>query len=182
MTLLAIKRGVKFTIEEAQAAGDAWRFNCGPAALCAILGKKPEEIRPHLLDFEAKGYTNPSLMACILHDLGVDFRRVYEGVHPPNIARYPDFGLVRVQWGGPWTKDGVPMRARYRHTHWIATRRIGEESPDGQGREVFDVNAMSIGGWLPWIEWESQLVPWLLKQVEPKGNGDWWPTHCWEIE
>ncbi len=66
---------VRFTRDEAQAAGEAWGFNCGPGALCAVLGKTPNELRPHLREFERKRYTNPSLMAAILHDLHVPFRR-----------------------------------------------------------------------------------------------------------
>jgi len=30
-------------------------------------------------------------------------------------------------------------------------------------------------------EWETFLVPWLLKEVAPKASGGWWPTHCWQI-
>lgn len=179
---------VRFTLADAQAAGDSWGYNCGPAALCAVLGKTPDEIRPHLLDFESKGYTNPTLMAHILRDLGVKFRRKYECQAPfdgrPMMRAWPRFGLVRIQWGGPWTNQGVPMAARYRHTHWIAHRlRDRKRSPYLPPiREAFDVNALCVGGWLPFTEWANELVPWLLKQVEPKGNGEWWPTHCWEIE
>lgn len=169
---------VRFTIDDARAAADVWRFNCGPAALCAVIGWTPTEIRPWLLDFEKRGYTNPSLMAAILRSLRPYSRLVYNfpgvGVAPAG-ATYPSVGLVRVQWGGPWTAPGVPVRARYRHTHWIAVR--GEEAK----REAFDVNAMCVGGWIPFAEWFDQLVPWLLKQCEPRANGLWWPTHCWEV-
>jgi hypothetical protein len=165
------------TLESVMAAADAWNFNCGPGALCAVLGKTPEEIRPHLLDFERKGYTNPTLMADILRGLGVSFRRVYECQHKVDGREpvYPSFGLVRVQWGGPWTKPGVPMAARYRHTHWIGMNHF-----EG-ARFAFDVNCVCTGGWLPWREWTGQVVPWLLRECEPKADGTWWPTHCWEV-
>jgi hypothetical protein len=141
----------------------------------------PEEIRPHLLDFERKGYTNPSLMAGILRGLRIPFKRTFEQKgacrrDALETAVYPHRGLVRIQWDGPWCDLGRPVRARYRHTHWIAVR--GEGARD---REAFDVNAISVGGWLPWREWFSDLVPWLLKQAKSKGNGQWWPTHCWEL-
>lgn len=179
-----------FTADEAQKAWDEWTFNCGPGALCAVLGKTPEEIRPHLCEFERKRYTNPSLMASILKGLGVEFERVYQclGARKAVDPVYPDFGLVRVQWGGPWTKEGVPVRVRYRHTHWIAISKVEEPeggAPDGLAlpwSEVFDVNAVGFGGWLPAYEWEKLLVPWLLKEVEPKASGEWWPTHCWGLE
>lgn len=172
----------RFTLDDAQAAADAWGFNCGPGALCAVLGMTPDEIRPHLLDFEGKGYTNPTLMANILRGLNIPFRRKYEcAVGPvdnrPLPGDWPRFGLVRVQWGGPWTAPGVPMRARYRHTHWIAVRMDG----DSGRREAFDINALCVGGWLPFYEWANELVPWLIRECVPKGNGEWWPTHCWEI-
>ena len=154
-----------------------WGFNCGPGALCAVLNKTPEEIRPHLRGFEDKGYTNPSLMARILRDLKIPFRRLFESTREPEIDdwKWPDFGLVRVQWSGPWTKPGVPIRVRYRHTHWIAHRK------DNSFGEIFDVNCLSAGGWVPFNEWTMQVVPWLVKKVEPKSDGKWWPTHCWEL-
>jgi hypothetical protein len=165
------KRTVRFTLDDAQRAGDEWRFNCGPAALCAVLDMTPDEIRPHLLDFERKGYTNPTLMFDVLKNLGVNYRLTYRGdnLHPaPRIT----FGLMRVQWAGPWTRPCVPMRARYRETHWVAAT----------GDAVFDVNAMCVGGWIPWEEWSFQLVPWLIRECCPKGDGNWWPTHVLEIE
>jgi len=164
-----------FTLEDAQAAADEWGFNCGPAALCAVLGKTPDEIRPHMRDFEQKRYTSPSMMRAILDGLGVPFTRVYESADEGNHT-YPDFGLVRLQWGGPWTRPGVPIRARYRHTHWVAVR-----PSKGSAIEVFDVNAMCVGGWMSYEEWSLQLVPWLIRETTPKGDGTWWPTHCWEL-
>lgn len=93
---------------------------------------------------------------------------------------YPEFGLVRIQWDGPWCKPGVPIGARYRKTHWIACR-IRDD--DGETQEFFDINAMNAtGGWLHWYAWTHDLVPWILGQCVPKANGRWWPTHCWEID
>lgn len=165
-------RTVPFTIDDAEAASDEWNFNCGPAALCAVLNRTPAELRPHLLDFEQKGYTNPSLMFSILKKLGVQHRQTYRGDNlTPDPMPHVEYGLVRVQWGGPWTRLGVPMAARYRQTHWIAMA----------GAEVFDVNAMCVGGWLPYAEWADQLVPWLIRECVPKGDGTWWQTHVIEV-
>ena len=174
---------IRFTADEARLATDAWGFNCGPGTLCAVLGMTPAEIRPHLGDFERKRYTNPSLMAEILHGLHVPFRRVYEclGARAGRDATYPWFGLVRVQWAGPWTREGVPVRARYRHTHWIGIRHYLDNERGSLHRQAFDVNATCSGGWLLWARWELMLVPWLLHQCEPKANHDWWPTHGWEL-
>lgn len=170
-------RAARFDLEDVQEASDSWGFNCGPGALCAVLSMTPAEIRPHLLDFEDKGYTNPSLMAAILRGLSVPFRRTFESVvePAPEAVRWPEFGLVRVQWAGPWTKSGVPIRARYRASHWVGCR----SGPDGI--ELFDVNAMCVGGWLSLNEWSVGLVPWLLEQCVPKADGRWWPTHCWDV-
>jgi len=169
-----VMRGVRFTLDDAQHAADQWRFNCGPAALCAVLDMTPEEIRPHLLDFEAKGYTNPTLMIEVLNRLRVRYRQVYRSDNPAGVISL-NYGLMRVQWGGPWTKPNVPMRARYRQTNWVGMRRV-----DGI-HQIFDVNAMCVGGWLLYEEWAYQLVPWLLKQVCPKSDGRWWPTHAIEV-
>lgn len=170
---------VRFTIEDAQAAADEWRFNCGPGALCAVLGMTPTEIRPYLGDFERKGYTNPTLMTDTLNRIGVKYFQTYRGDNPnAAICRVcPLFGLVRIQWSGPWTNPGVPMRVRYRHTHWV-----GWDDKAGEHGQVFDINAMCSGGWLPFNEWATGLTPWLIKQCEPKASGEWWPTHCIEIE
>lgn len=165
---LRLPLALAYTPEEAEAAAEAWGFNCGPASICALLGMTPAELRPHLLDFELKRYTNPTLMIMVLQDLGVLRRRRMD-------ALWPDYGVVRLQWAGPWTREGVPMRARYRHTHWVASCVRYGNRPDG----VFDVN---VGHWTPFENWRADLVPWLLKECEPKATGEWWVTHSLEAE
>jgi hypothetical protein len=160
---------VRFGLDEANAAADAWGFNCGPGALCAVLGFTPDELRPHMGEFEAKGYTNPTLMFDVLRRLGVRYRQTYRTDAPGDCEL--KFGLMRVQWAGPWTKPGVPMAARYRQTHWIA---VAED-------RVFDINAICVGGWLSRAEWKNKLVPWLLREAVPKATGEWWPTHGLEV-
>jgi len=171
----------RFTLDEAQAAADAWRFNCGPAALAALLQKTPAEVRLLVApDFEPRGYTNPTMMANALRRAGVPFRRLYESACSPSPARpaaWPTFGLVRVQFDGPWCGGGVPFAARYRHTHWVA---VHEAAPPA--RQVFDVNAICDGGWCSWEEWSTQLLPWLIRESTPRANGRWWPTHAWQLE
>ncbi len=152
-----------FTLADADAAADAWGANCGPGALAAVLGLSLEEIRPHLGDFERKRYTNPLLMFAALRSLGVSWC--------DNAEDWPDGGLIRVQWEGPWTAPGVPMRARYRCTHWVGSR-VGET-----GVEVFDINCMCVGGWVSLAEWRDYVVPWLLQECHPKANGRWHSTH-----
>ena len=181
---------IRFTAAESDAAFDEWTFNCGPGALCAVLDMTPAEIRPHMGDFERKGYTNPTLMFEVLTRLGVRHRQDYRSDDPN--ARgfkcdtpYPlksNCSLMRVQWGGPWTKPGVPMQARYRATHWVGVRN--------EGREIFDINGVYepdaqtsryADGWMPLEIWTKYLIPWLLKECQPKADGTWWPTHGIEI-
>lgn len=161
----------RFTLEDAQRAGDAWGFNCGPGALCAVLHKTPDGIRPHLLTFEQKRYTNPTLMLDILRGLGVKFKQTHWDNQGSLLYKRPALGLMRVQWSGPWCNPGVPMAARYRHTHWVGLC-------DGQ---VFDINCMCAGGWVSWREWVEEVAPWLIKECCPKGDGRWWPTHILAI-
>ena len=168
---------VRFTIEDAQTAADVWGFNCGPAALCAMLEKTPDEIRPHLHGFDAKRYTNPTMMKTILDSLSVEYRQVYRSDTPVGMSECSwDFpALIRMQWGGRWTNAGVPMRVRQRCTHWIGW------DPENEVGRVFDVNAMCVGGWIPFEEWYFRLVPWLISEACPKGDGTYWPTHVLEI-
>ncbi len=162
----------RFTLEEAQRACDEWGLNCGPAAIAVISRLNLEELRPHLGDFEKKHYTNPTLMWQILKSIGARWRLRKDG------QQWPRYGLVRIQWEGPWTATGVPIVARYRHTHWIASMFV-----DGyEVQYIFDINCLCVGGWVPLIEWSSRVVPWLLKECEPKASGAWHPTHVIEIE
>ena len=159
-----------FTRDEAQRAADEWGANCGPGAIAAVLGLTLDDVRPHMQDFERKRYSNPKLVLAALRSLGGEWRHT-DAVWPKN-------GLVRVQWEGPWTMPGVPMRARYRHTHWIGARHVGENV---WNTEIFDINCMCVGGWVPVVEWNGQVVPWLLRECEPKAFGGWHQTHVFEI-
>lgn len=59
----------RFDVDETDQAAEAWNFSCGPGAVCGLLEMTPEELRPHLFDFEQKGYTNPTLMFDVLRKL-----------------------------------------------------------------------------------------------------------------
>jgi hypothetical protein len=169
-----------FNLDDAQRAADEWGCNCGPGALAAVTGLTLEAVRPHLVGFDEKRYTNPKMMAAALRSLKIPFQRVYEclGARNPEEWKLPRFfGLVRIQFAGPWTRPGVPVRARYRHTHWIGFWC----GPAMSSWKAFDVNAIATGGWLDWDAWRFDLVPWLLSETEPQSTGVWWPTHSWEI-
>lgn len=164
--------------DEVEFASADWGFNCGPAVICAITGMSPDELRPHLLDFERRCFMNPSQMWRVLLGLRLPIDAAQQGrACVAGDGSYPPLCVVRVQWDGPWTAPGVPIKARYPRTHWIAVSgSLGE-------RCVFDINAVhSCGGWIPWQTWTSSLVPWLLREAHPKATGKWWPTHIWAVQ
>lgn len=165
-----MKQPARFTLEDANRAHDEWGANCGPGAIAAVVGMTLDELRPHLGDFEIKGYTNPLMMWEILKRLHVR----YSIRHKPDY--WPTYGLARVQWEGPWTKPGVPARAAYRHTHWV-----GAWHNPAKGFGIFDINAMASGGWISEADWKSSLVPWLLNECVPRADGRWHLTHAVEV-
>lgn len=165
----------RFTADDAYRAFDTWGANCGPGAIAAICGLTLDEVRPHMGDFESKRYTNPTLMWSVLRNLGVRFS--YRG---GDLGRenWPCYGLARIQWEGPWTKPGVPMRARYRHTHWV-----GAAVDPERGVGIFDINAIGNGsGWCSVADWAGALVPIILEECVPKADGNWHITHSVEVE
>lgn len=167
---------VRFTIVDAERAYKEWGANCGPSAVAAVLGMTLDEIRPHMGDFERKHYTNPTLMWEVLRNTGARWS-LSNGSHDTGKVSWPNYGLARVQWEGPWTEPGVPIRARYWHTHWIGVR----PNPACL-REVFDINCLCVGGWVPVQEWSYEVVPWLLRQIEPEASGEWHLTHAVEVQ
>jgi hypothetical protein len=162
----------RFSAEDADRAYDEWGANCGPGAIAAICGLTLDELRPHMGDFERKHYTNPTLMWAVLDSLKADWVLVQ-----PRPGFWPEYGLCRVQWHGPWTEPGVPPRWAYRHTHWVgaATR------PDGEVG-IFDINAIGNGsGWSALRDWQRILVPQILKECVPRASGTWHLTHVVEV-
>jgi len=174
---------LNFDIEAAEVASDEWGFNCGPAAVAAICGLSLSELRPCLGDFEQKRYTNPTLMSQILRNVGakvIEFGRLNWRFEMERAGRkpWPRYGLVRIQWEGPWTDAGVPIAARYRHTHWVGARYANKDNVG-----IWDINCLNNGtGWVGLSEWTTILVPWLLKECHPRANGKWHLTHVVEIE
>lgn len=165
----------RFTFADAEAAADSWGANCGPAALAVMTGRTLNEVRRVIPKFEERRYTNPTMMFEALDALGV-FRncRSAEGHGPLD---WPRFGLARIQWEGPWMKPGVPIAARYGHTHWVGAMRLSGEVG------VFDINCLNNGsGWVSASEWAQIVVPWLLACVEKKASGQWHITHSVELE
>jgi hypothetical protein len=160
----------KFTPDDAQHAWEAWGCNCGPTALAVMMGMTLDEVRPHMQGFDAKHYTNPTMMFDALKSIGRRWWKIG--------TEWPAYGLARIQWEGPWTQPGVPMRVRYRYTHWVAGWYTAE-----RGYGVYDCNAMANGtGWVRRSDWEREIVPWILSEAVPRANGRWHVTHGIEIE
>jgi hypothetical protein len=158
----------RFTLADAERAHDEWGANCGPGALAAIMGMTLDEVRPHMLGFESKGYTNPTMMFEALGYVGARWQLLKSPV-------WPNYGLARIQWEGPWTKPGVPIRARYRYTHWVGAQR-GYSSIG-----IFDINCMNNGtGWCSLDDWRRGIVPHLVA-LYPRADGKWHITHAIEI-
>ncbi len=158
----------RFTPDDAERAWEAWGCNCGPTALAVMAGLALDDVRLHLQGFDAKRYTNPTMMFDALKSIGLPFHKIG--------ARWPRYGLVRIQWEGPWTEPGVPVRARYRYTHWVA----GWDA-DERGYGVFDVNCMNNGnGWVARPEWERVIVRAITEQYK-RATGRWHVTHGIEV-
>ena len=165
---MTIPTAPPFTLADAERAHDDWGANCGPVALAAIMGITLDDVRPHMGDFEKKHYTNPSLMLAALRSLRRPFWKIG--------ATWPQYGLVRIQWEGPWTQPGVPMLARYRYTHWVGAAQRGGETG------IFDVNCLNNGtGWSSLADWSAVVVPYILEQY-PKASGNWHITHSFEVK
>lgn len=161
---------LKFTEADAHRAHEEWGSNCGPGAIAAVLGMSLDELRPHLEQFEQRGYTNPTMMWRILEGLGVSYRRQ----RPVN--NWPTFGLAVVQWHGPWTAPGARRNDRYRYTHWVGVHtQIGTADVG-----IFDINAMNSGGWVREVDWATTIVPWIMAD-EPRYSGIWSLNHSVEI-
>lgn len=141
---------------DVDAAWRQWKCSCGPASLAALLGRPCADLREHFPGMGERGYANPThlLAACASMDVPVKVRKT-------DLWIWPDFGLVFVQWGGPWLKPGVPVGAAYRHTHWVAVRGPG----------VYDVN---VGHWVTADDWKRPggVAAWLMSQV-PRCDGTW---------
>lgn len=170
----------RFTHAEAERAYALWGCNCGPAALAAVLDRTLDEVRPLMGDFETKGYTNPSLMKDALYRAGAKFRVTALGYKIAGgritFVGWPKDGLARIQWEGPWCDDGVPMAARYRHTHWVGARMRSDGATG-----IFDVNCMNNGsGWVGHADWQRMLVPHITRQI-PRASGGFHITHAIEV-
>jgi hypothetical protein len=148
--------------QDAEEAYLAFRAHCGPAALAALLKHPVMTLWPALGNMEHRGYCTPSHLLRVLGTMGITSVTLNAAALRHRIATsdQPDqepalYGLLFLQWTGPWSKPGVPVRAQYRHTHWVGTALTQE-----YGRMFYDINAAGLGN--VWGDWVSC----------------WWGT-CW---
>jgi hypothetical protein len=110
-------------------------------------------VRPLSPGHKQRKYANPTHLKEALGLAGVRYT-----VGSPQVR--PTFGLLFIQWGGPWLNPRVPIAQAYRHTHWIAV----------DGDHVYDLNAE--GGWWLRQDWERDCAPWLMSH-NPGCDGTW---------
>lgn len=151
--------------------------NCGPSAL-AVMTRAPLMAAcaaiPH---FKERHYTNPTMMSGALRNLGLSFHERDDTDCDGHTLT--EYGLVRIQWEGPWTAAGANPRWAYRETHWIGAALFNWPDENKAVEFVFDVNC----GWQTRVDWENIHVPKIIKEVVSKGaTGNWWATHRWELE
>ncbi len=172
----------RFTQADSNRAYDEWGCNCGPTAFAAILGLTLDEVRPIFAraGFDAKRYTNPTMMIDVLRASGCGYS-ITQGAKL-SADPWPTWGLVRIQWHGPWMDPGVPIRARYRHTHWVGAARRAVDRTMTADVGIYDCNAMANGtGWAPLAAWRDILVP-HLTDGHKRADGKWSVTHVIEVQ
>ena len=166
----------RFSATDMEQANESWGANCGPGAVAAICGLTLDEVKLRFVaeGFIDKRYTNPSMMYGVLQSI----ERATGTMTWYRAGKdWPRWGLARIQWEGPWTEPGVPMRARYRYTHWVGAAR------GANGIGVFDINAMANGsGWCSQADWIHNIVPWILLACVPRANGRYHITHAIEVK
>lgn len=148
----------------------AWRCNCGPSALAAACGITLDEAHAAIPTFDARGYTSPGMMRDALARLGRGVKVETMGYGNPPATRWPRCGLVRIQWGGPWTITGANPRWAYAYTHWVAS--FAAEAAD----LIFDVNS----GLTTRELWAAEVPPAITAEIR-RATGEWWATHIWHV-
>ena len=162
-----------FSEQEALECYEESGANCGPNALAFALQMSLRKVIRYIPDFLDRRYTSPTMMEIALAALGRKVQKISirsEQLHWMELLFHERVALVRIQWGGPWIKDGKPQKWAARQTHWIVTWI------DGFDRLVFDVN----GGINRFENWRYEIVPALAASV-PRCDGTWYPANIWRL-
>lgn len=161
-----MKPTLSFDLNDAQNAYEKYGANCGPGALAAVAQVPLKDAVMAIPDFVKKGHTKETMMRSALRVLQVNCVEKEQGP-------WPSHGLVRVLWHGPWWDDG--LIARFMRSHWVGTTVL-----DGK-RWTFDINAMSVGGWLLHDEWVHDCAPYVAS-FEKDAYGTWSSWETWSVE
>ena len=159
-------------------AADAWGANCGPMSLAAALGlKHVEPTRAIIHPF--RGFMSPTdMLDALALAAKAGWIESFRNIRSPAADPWPQFGLVRVQWLGPWM-DLADPRAAYRNTHWIGVcRSTRMRFPDGTAEQTTHLPGEQVmvydatpNRWVPLWAWE-QWCPTLW----PKRATGWAPV------
>lgn len=159
-----------------QAEREYGACNCGLTALAIMLGLPVMAVMPHIPQYKERHYTSPTMMKVALASLGVALKDRF----PKRTTTARDshamatYGLVRIQWEGPWTAPGANPRWAYRQTHWVGSAQFSGPGPcRGMQSWVFDVNA----GWQLFDKWESETVPSIIRECVPRATGGWFSAN-----
>lgn len=131
-------------IDEANAA---WKANCGPAALAAVLRIPVMAVRPLFPLYPGKPWANPTHLQTALGLTKAKWHKCGKG-------EWPHYGLCFLQIEGPWENPGVPISLAYRRTHWVGT------AAQPGCRMIYDVNG---GQWTPQPWWEANVMALILQ-------------------
>jgi hypothetical protein len=104
---------LRFTTIESETANKEWKATCGPHSIAAACGLSLEQVRVALTGY--KGWMSPTQITAALKNLNQPFQ-LKTGLKTSELCE----GINRIQWEGPWLNPGVPARAAYFHTHYVA--------------------------------------------------------------
>jgi hypothetical protein len=132
-----------------------WGANCGPSALAAILGMTAAEVRPLVERVQGGRFLNYMNAGHLIDALRQAGRQVWRVECSRGQVQWPKAReLCVIQFDGPWCEPEVPAKARFRHTHIVASIR--------GGIMIYDGNANC---WLPKQEWQDKIMPVLQRDV-----------------
>lgn len=106
---------LRYTVSDSDRANEEWKATCGPHSIAAACGLTLEEVRKAMPEY--KGWMSPTMVGETLRTLGQNFT-LNKGLKTAELCE----GINRIQWEGKWLNPGVPARAAYFHTHYVAHR------------------------------------------------------------
>ena len=125
-----------------------WGANCGPTALAAFLRMKVAEVRPFVEAVQGGkflGYMNAGHMVSAIRQAG---REPWRVDYSRGEVRWPkERGVCLLQFDGPWLESGVPFKARFKYTHFVAATR--------DGALIYDGNA---NAWMDQAFWNEKIM------------------------